>query len=100
MHVLSGNCSASFDKKRVPRRASASGQQVVALTIDTACHGLYGAQGAADCLASGDLISRFHLNIIDVASSVHHARRLIVPLSVPRVDGADFRYLHFAPGRN
>jgi hypothetical protein len=74
VHVLSGNCSASFDKKRVPRRASASGQQVVVLAIDTACQGLFGAQRAADCPASGDLISRFHLNIIDVASSVHHAK--------------------------
>jgi hypothetical protein len=64
VQVLSGSCSASFDKKRFPRRASASGQQVVLLTIDTACQGLHGAQGAADCLASGDLIGRFHLNII------------------------------------
>jgi hypothetical protein len=43
---------------------------VVVLTIDTACQGLYGAQGAADCLASGGLVCRFHLNIIDVPSSV------------------------------
>jgi len=99
VQVLSGSCSASFDKKRFPRRASASGQQVVLLTIDTACQGLHGAQGAADCLASGDLIGRFHLNIIDAASSVHPARKINRPLSVPRVHGADFSYLHFAAGR-
>jgi hypothetical protein len=60
---LSGSCSASFDKKRVPIRANAAGQQAALLTIDTACHGVHGASAVADRFALEDRI-RFHMNIV------------------------------------